>query len=385
MAAARDRVRAGWPAPIYITTRLRAVLVAALVAALALVCWRAPVAPAVFLLGVVLALVLSFPLRPLERVLPRGQAVAAVVGGAVLLLVLVAAAVVPRLLGELPGYVATLSEYQGRVARTPPAAAAPLPPLAGVVLAWVLSALAAGARDAVRETLGGVVDTLSSVIGLLFYGFSLLMVTIYALADARRFEAAYLRAVPRRRRPDARALWRTLGDTLTRILGASLISNTVQGLMAFVFLTLIGVPYAVLLGAVMWVTAFIPYFGSWLGGIPAFLVALTVSPTAAVLTAGAYFTINLVDGNVLTPRLQGGALRLHPLVVLLAVLAAGQLFGLLGVLLTLPLLAVLRVVGGFFAARLRTRPASAPELGAPPPPNGAPPLAAADGVRPEAS
>src|SRR4029450_3748882 len=115
-----------------------------------------------------------------------------------------------------------------------------------------------------------------------------------------------------------------------------------------------------------------PPSGSWLGGIPAFLVALTVSPAAAALTAGAYLTINLTDGNVLTPRLQGGALRLHPLVVMLAVLPAGQLFGLLGVLLTLPLLAVLRVVGGFFAARLRTRPA--PGLGGPPPPNGAAPL-----------
>ncbi|HEX2517167.1 MAG TPA: AI-2E family transporter [Chloroflexota bacterium] len=365
MEAARDRVRAGWPVPIYITTRLRAVLVAVIVAALLLVCWRAPVAPAVFLLGLLLALILSFPLRPLCRVLPRGQAVAAVVGGAVLLLVLVAANVVPRLLEELPGYVATLSEYQMRAAGGTPAAAVPLPPLADLLLTWVLSALAAGARDAVREGLGGVVDALAGVIGLLFYGFSLLMVTIYALADARRFEAAYLRAVPRRRRRDARELWRTLGHTMTRILGAALVSNTVQGLMAFTFLTLIGVPYAALLGAVMWVTAFIPYFGSWLGGIPAFLVALTVSPAAAALTALAYFTINLVDGNVLTPRLQGGALRLHPLVVMLAILAAGQLFGLLGVLLTLPLLAVLRVVGGFFAARLRTRPAPVPAAGTP--------------------
>src|SRR5918994_5958578 len=112
MEAAHDRVRAGWPVPIYITTRLRAVLVAVIVAALLLVCWRAPVAPAVFLLGLLLALILSFPLRLLCRVLPRGQAVAAVVGGAVLLVVLVAARVAPRLLEELPGYVATLSEYQ---------------------------------------------------------------------------------------------------------------------------------------------------------------------------------------------------------------------------------------------------------------------------------
>jgi predicted PurR-regulated permease PerM len=168
--------------------------------------------------------------------------------------------------------------------------------------------------------------------------------------------------VPRRRRRDARELWRTLGATLTRILGAALLSNTVQGLLAFGFLTPIGVHYAALLGVVMWLTAFVPIFGAWLGGIPAFLVALTVSPSAALLTAVAYLTINLLDGNVLTPRLQGGALRLHPLIVLLAVLAAGQALGLLGVLFTLPLLAVLRVVGGFFAARVRTRAPGAPPV-----------------------
>ena len=378
MTEVRDRFRAGWPAPIYISTRLRAVLVGVLLAVLLLICWRAPVAPAVFILGLLLALILSFPLRLVERVLPRGQAVAVVVGGAVLLVVLVAVNVVPRLFEELPGYVATLDEYQERLAGAPPPGVGPLPPGVALVVGGVLAALAAGARDEVRDLLGDALSAVSGVIGLLFYGFSLVMVTIYSLVDARRFEAAYLRAVPRRRRRDARALWRALGDTLTRILGASLISNTVQGLMAFTFLTLIGVPYALLLGAVMWVTAFIPYFGSWLGGIPAFLVALTVSPTAAVLTAAAYFTINITDGNVLTPRLQGGALRLHPLVVMLAVLAAGQLFGLLGVLLTLPLLAVLRVVGGFYAARLRTRPAPAPVLDrgapAPAPPNGPQPL-----------
>ena len=284
MEAARDRVRAGWPVPIYITTRLRAVLVAVIVAALVLVCWRAPVARPSSCSASCWPSSCPSPCASSDGSCPGGRPWPPSSGGG-------AAAragggnVVPRLLEELPGYVATLSEYQMRAATTPPAAAVPLPPVADLFLSWVLSALAAGARDEVRAVLGGVVDALAGVIGLLFYGFSLLMVTIYALADARRFEAAYLRAVPRRRRRDARELWRTLGDTLARILGAALISNTVQGLMAFTFLTLIGVPYAALLGAVMWVTAFIPYFGSWLGGIPAFLVALTVSPAAAALTA----------------------------------------------------------------------------------------------------
>jgi predicted PurR-regulated permease PerM len=267
-----------------------------------------------------------------------------------LLLVLAGAAIVPRLLAELPGYVATLSAYQNTVPGLSADGSASDAALAGVV-----RALAAESRETVSDILGGVLAAFSGVIGVLFFSFSLLVATTYVLSDARRFEAAYLRAIPRHRRRDARELSRTLHATLTRILGAALISNTIQGLLAFGFLTLLGVPYAALLGVVMWLTAFVPILGAWLGGIPAFLVALTVSPEAALLTAVAYLTINLLDGNVLTPRLQGGALRLHPIVVLLAVLGAGQALGLLGILFTLPVLAVLRVVGGFFAARLRTR------------------------------
>src|SRR5215471_10556105 len=89
------------PAPIYISSRQRAGLVAAGAVALALVCWAAPVVPAILLLSGLLALVLSFPMRPVSRVLPRAQAVGVVVGGAMLLLVLAGAAIVPRVLAEM--------------------------------------------------------------------------------------------------------------------------------------------------------------------------------------------------------------------------------------------------------------------------------------------
>jgi predicted PurR-regulated permease PerM len=337
------------PAPIYISSRQRAGVVAAGLVAFALICWAAPVVPTILLLSGLLVLVLSFPMRPLSRVLPRAGAVVVVIGGAMLLLVLAGAAIGPRLLAELPRYLDTLAIYQNTVPGLSPDGSGWDAALTGVG-----RALAAESRETVSAILGGVLAAFSGVIGVLFFSFSLLVATTYILSDARPFEAAYLRAVPRHRRRDAHELSRTLHATLTRILGAALISNTIEGLLAFGFLTLLGVPYAALLGVVMWLTAFVPIFGAWLGGIPAVLVALTVSPKAALLTAVGYLTINLLDGNVLTPRLQGGALRLHPIIVLLAVLGAGQALGLLGILFTLPVLAVVRVVGGFFAARLRT-------------------------------
>jgi predicted PurR-regulated permease PerM len=81
-------------------------------------------------------------------------------------------------------------------------------------------------------------------------------------------------------------------------------------------------------------------------------------PATALWTALLYLAVNFLDGNVLTPRLQGRALTVHPIVILVAVLAAGQLFGLAGILVMLPLLAVVRVLAGFLLRRLRlARPA----------------------------
>jgi predicted PurR-regulated permease PerM len=182
---------------------------------------------------------------------------------------------------------------------------------------------------------------------------SVFVIALYLVGDAPRLRAGFLDAAPRRYRADAQELWETLGRSLARMMVASLVSNTIQGAVAFVRLSLLGILLAGLLAGVMWLTAFVPIAGAWLGGIPAFLVALTVSPAAALQTALLYLAINLLDGNVLTPRLQGQALTVHPVVVLVAVIVAGQLFGLVGILVMLPMLAVGRVIAGFLLRRLR--------------------------------
>jgi predicted PurR-regulated permease PerM len=128
-----------------------------------------------------------------------------------------------------------------------------------------------------------------------------------------------------------------------------------QGVAVVLVLWLLGVPYGLVLGLWMSATALLPYIGSFLGAIPAILVALTVSPVTALLTAGAYFAINQIEGNFLTPRIQGHAVRVHPLLIFLAVIAGSQIAGILGALLAVPTLAVLRVLGEFFIVRLRVQ------------------------------
>ena len=125
-------------------------------------------------------------------------------------------------------------------------------------------------------------------------------------------------------------------------------------------LLLLSVPGALGLGALVFVGAYIPYLGAFLGGIPAVLVALVFgssvfesNTTTAILTVVAYVLIQQLEGNFLTPRIQGQALHVHPIVVLLAVIAGGEVAGLAGIIFAVPALAVFSVLFDFFRARLR--------------------------------
>ena len=87
--------------------------------------------------------------------------------------------------------------------------------------------------------------------------------------DVRRVKAAFLRCAPYRYRPDALELWQSFSYTLSRYLGGLGLSLLIQGALSAAVLYLLGVPYALLLGAWVAVTAIIPYLGAWIGSIPA--------------------------------------------------------------------------------------------------------------------
>jgi predicted PurR-regulated permease PerM len=165
---------------------------------------------------------------------------------------------------------------------------------------------------------------------------------------------AYLKAIPTRYRHDARDLWNAFEHSFSRYLSGLFLDLFIQGAVSALVLYLIGVPYAIALGAWVFLSGLIPYVGAWLGAIPAVAVALTVSPTATILTIVAFLVIQQVEGNYLMPRIHAKALHLHPVLILLAVIVGGGLAGLLGVLLAVPILAVLRVLYDFFSVRFRT-------------------------------
>jgi predicted PurR-regulated permease PerM len=223
----------------------------------------------------------------------------------------------------------------------------------------VASRIEGDLSDSVEDITGGMLgDPLAMISGL--FGFvvsasGMIFVAAYLLMDTRRIKAAHLMAIPGHYRHGARDLWNAFGHSFSRYMSGLFLDLLIQGAVSALALFLLGVPNALALGAWVSLTALIPYFGAWLGAIPAMIIAFTVSPLKALLTLIAFFVIQQVEGNYLMPRIQGGSLHIHPVPILLAVIVGWGLFGIMGMVLAVPALAVMRVLYDFFSVRLRTR------------------------------
>src|SRR5207344_2587188 len=114
--------------------------------------------------------------------------------------------------------------------------------------------------------------------------------------------------------------------------------------------------YAVLFGAWVAVTEVIPYLGPWLGAIPPIVYAIVVHPLGAVWVTLLFLGIHQVEGHIVVPNVMGSALRLHPLLVIFGLLAGGEIYGLAGILVALPLLAAARAAYEFFGERVQLEP-----------------------------
>jgi predicted PurR-regulated permease PerM len=356
------------PTPIFVSPRVAVVLSVVGAAALAYVLYAAPSILVVALGGTALAVVLSFPVRALSHVMPRGPAILLTFLGLLGMVGLALGYLVPLLVQQMSRLIVRTPDIANSANRLLIDAIAFLdrrellpgsdPEAFGREL---VTDLFNRAQSLTENLLRDLIVFIPQVFNFGIILFAVLFVAAYLLVDVRKVKAAYLKAAPKRYRQDARDLWDAFGYSLSRYLGGLLFVAAVQGVLAGVALWILDVPFALLLGVWISITAIIPYLGAFLGAIPAVVLAFFQSPTTGVLAVVAYILIQQLEGNYLTPRIQGQVLHVHPILVLLAVIGCGQLAGLAGVIFAVPTLAVLRVFFDFFRARIRTSPDAGPE------------------------
>ena len=168
-----------------------------------------------------------------------------------------------------------------------------------------------------------------------------LVLTVYFLADFPRIRALLYRLFPHSRRP--RAI--LIGDDILAKVGGYVLGNLVISLiaggLAYVWLLIFGVPYALLLAILVAILDLVPVVGSTVAGIVVALVALTVSLPVALATVGFFIVYRFAEDYFLVPRIIGRAVEVPALVTVVAVLVGAALLGIIGALVAIPVAAAL--------------------------------------------
>ncbi len=283
--------------------------------------------------GLLLAVLLRHLAQLLTRYLPLpvGASLALVLVGFVLLAAIFGILAGPRVTSELtevvqslPGAIQTLRAF---VADTKWGG-------------YLLDTLFAGGQPKGLNVMGMMGGTVSTGLSLIVNLVVVLTIAIFLSVNPGLYRTGFLHLVPKTARPRARAVLDTIADGLWRWLLGQSVDMIAVGLLTGLGLWLIGVPVPVALGLIAGLTNFIPYVGPFLSGIPATLIAFSQSPTDALYTAGLFLLVQQIEGNILMPLIQKRATSLPPVLTILAVVALGGLFGLLGALLATPLMLV---------------------------------------------
>jgi predicted PurR-regulated permease PerM len=212
-----------------------------------------------------------------------------------------------------------------------------------------------GLANAGNILLGAVQDAFLRVAGFITNSFSLVIglsvipiFLFYLLKDQKSLSDGIYTPVPVAIRPHLRNVASIINKVIGSYIRGQLLLGVVVGTLTALGLFLLGIPFQVLLGIVAGITELVPIIGPWIGGAVGVLVTLATAPEKVIWVILLYLGIQVLENSVLVPRIQGNALDLHPIAMMVVIVIGSHLFGLWGVILGPLLAAVAKEVIKYF-------------------------------------
>jgi len=336
--------------------------------------------------------VLAYALNPVVRRLERWRVprVVAVVGVFLVLFIVVTTTllviIVPAV-GQVRQIVSSPQQLVGQ-ANDLSEQAQSLPYVGQYVTGFdqdrVLQLLRSNAPSAgqVASVATGVIGGVFGVFGTIFNLLLMVLVSIYLLLERERITRALLRTIPGSIRDQSLELFHAVERTLISYLRGQLLLCAIMGVIGWAIMFFTVGKYALLIGAWVAATEIIPVLGAFLGAVPGVLIALFFGGfTDALIVSGLFLVAQQLEGNILVPRIQGGSTGVHPLWVLFGTLAGTALYGVVGAIFAVPIVAIIaatiRYLRGTLVFERWSRPPLTPEE---PPETGAESLPEAAGL-----
>ncbi|MBM7563721.1 AI-2E family transporter [Paenibacillus sacheonensis] len=188
------------------------------------------------------------------------------------------------------------------------------------------------------------INNIGAMLNVVFIAFIIPFLAFYILKDFEVFERTLLTYVPKPHRKHAVRLLKDIDNALGSYIRGQFIVCVIVGTLAYIGYLIIGMPYPLLLASVVAVTNIIPYLGPFFGAAPALVMASTVSLKMMLMVVIVNSVCQILEGNVVSPQVVGRTLHMHPLSIIFALLVGGELAGIVGMILAVPIFAALKVI-----------------------------------------
>lgn len=189
-----------------------------------------------------------------------------------------------------------------------------------------------------------IVNNIGNMLNIVFIAFIIPFLAFYILKDFEVFERTVLTYVPKSHRKSAVRLLKEIDEALGSYIRGQFIVCVIVGVLAYIGYWSIGMPYALLLAALVAIFNIIPYLGPFFGAAPALIVASTVSVKMMLLVIVVNTVCQILEGNIISPQVVGRTLHMHPLSIIFALLVGGEIAGIVGMIIAVPIFAALKVI-----------------------------------------
>lgn len=210
-------------------------------------------------------------------------------------------------------------------------------------------------QNTATSLITGITGFISTVTGVVLSVVIVPFILFYLLKDGDKLPAYFIKLLPPRFRNDTREVLHEADRQLGAYIQGQLIVAFCIGVMIYIGFLIIGMKYALLLGVLAMVTSVVPYLGPAIAITPAVIIAIVTSPFMIVKLAIVWTVVQLVEGNLISPQVMGKTMYIHPVTIIFVLLTAGSLFGIAGVILGIPMYALLRVVVSHFYKLFKRR------------------------------
>lgn len=210
-------------------------------------------------------------------------------------------------------------------------------------------------QDKLFSSIGNIASGISGMLSALVKTFLVMIFTFYFTVDKEKVKSFIVRNIPEKYKRDVMYVAVRINDALLEFVKGRLLMAIFVGLITMIALLIVRVDFAIIIGFVTCIADIIPYIGPFLGFLPAVLFAFMDSPMKALIVGIIFVLIQWAENNIIAPKLLGDKIGLNPLLILIAIIIGGGMFGVMGMILGVPLISVIIILIDFIKLKYYER------------------------------